>query len=323
MCLCVNLRWFEPLMPMKGAWSHFAEDLPNSWGCSMSRKSILCFVLLLLCGKGEQPVLAGDVSIRGDVVYGHKAGMALTFDVIQPENPNGAGILYMVSGGWVSFWIPPQGLVRAERSTPNWFEVLIDHGYTIFVVRHGSSPYFKVPDAVADVRRAVRFIRLHAADFNVDPNRLGVFGASAGGHLSLMLGTASDTGNPQSADPVERVSNRVQAVVAIFPPTRIDEFFKLKEQFPALDFPVEKADSVSPLLHVSSDDPPTLLIHGDKDELVPIDQSERIEAAFRNAKVPTELMVVPGAGHSFNQKEQIQAQNRMLEWFNTHLAKPE
>lgn len=288
----------------------------------MSRIWFLVLVLAFLLGSGGRPTNAGEVSIKRDVVYGHKAGMALTFDVLQPEKPNGAGILFMVSGGWISVWVPPEGLIRPNPATPNWFELLAEQGYTLFIVRHGSSPYFKVPDAVSDVRRAVRYIRLNSSDLGVDPNRLGVFGASAGGHLSLMLGTASDEGDPNSADPVERVGNRVQAVVAIFPPTRIDEFFKLKDRFPALDFPAEQADSVSPLLHVTSDDPPTLLIHGDKDELVPIVQSERIEAAFRDANVPTELLVIQGAGHGFVGEDQVRSQRKLVEWFNTHLAQP-
>ena len=128
------------------------------------------------------------VSITPDVVYGHKDGMALTFDVFTPAAPNGVGILNMVSGGWVSRWTPPD---RARAG----FEALLNAGFTVFSVRHGSSPRFKVPEAHADVRRAVRFVRLHASTYGVDPDRLGVYGGSAGGHLSLMLGLASDDGD--------------------------------------------------------------------------------------------------------------------------------
>ncbi|WP_437230625.1 alpha/beta hydrolase [Planctomicrobium sp. SH661] len=279
--------------------------------------ALLWISLLAQAARAEGPV------ITPDVVYGHKAGMALTYDVIRPEKPNGAGILFMVSGGWVSTWFPPEHLVGNAGQNPSPFNLLVDRGYTVFVVRHGSSPYFKVPDAVADVRRAVRFIRMHAADYGIDPNRLGVFGASAGGHLSLMLGTAADDGLPESNDPVEHASDRVQAVVAIFPPTKIDEFFKLKDQFPALAFPEHQAAEVSPLLHVSRDDAPTLLVHGDKDDLVPLSNSERIAAEFHKAEVPTELIVIPGAAHGFQGQDQIRCQNAMLDWFDKYLKKAE
>jgi len=278
---------------------------------------ILCLTLMVGMVQADSP------TITRDVIYGHKAGMALTYDVIQPEQANGAGILFMVSGGWVSTWFPPENIVRQNPAQPNQFELLVDKGYTLFIVRHGSSPYFKVPDAVVDVRRAVRFIRLHAADYGVDADRLGVFGASAGGHLSLMLGTASDSGTPDAKDPVDRVSDRVQAVVAIFPPARIDEFFPLKERFPALQFPEQQADTVSPLLHVSQDDPPTLLVHGDRDDLVPLNNSERMKTAFVQEKVPTELLIIRGAGHGFRGEDQINCQNAMLDWFDKYLQKKE
>lgn len=274
----------------------------------------LCLMILSASVRGESP------AITRDVIYGHKAGMALTYDVVRPENANGAGILFMVSGGWVSNWTPPESLVRPRRSSPNRFELLVDHGYTLFIVRHGSSPYFKVPDAVADVRRAVRFIRLHASDYDVDPDRLGVFGSSAGGHLSLMLGTTADAGNADSKDPVERVSDRVQAVVAMCPPSRVDELFPLKARYPALQFPEEQAEAVSPLPHASPDDAPTLLIHGDQDTLVPISHSQRMQTALTREQVPSELLVLPGAGHGFDKEDQIRSQDAMLEWFDKHLV---
>ena len=158
-------------------------------------------------------VSSAEVNVTPDVVYGHKFGMALTFDVYTPDvKPNGAGVLFMVSGGWYSRWSPPNG----EHP---FFKPLLDRGFTVFAVRHGSSPKFSIPEAVEDVRRSVRFIRAHSERFRIDPERLGVYGASAGGHLSLMLGTASDSGKPDAKDPVLRESDRVQAVVAWVAPT--------------------------------------------------------------------------------------------------------
>ncbi len=162
-------------------------------------KSQIVFVSLLIGFPGfVSTVRAEDgFEISTDHIYGHKAGMALTLDVVRPtENVNGIGLLYMVSRGFVSSYFDlDQAMATSKRRNGRFFS-LIDRGYTLFMVRHGSGPYFKVPDAVDDVRLSVRFIRMNADEFGVDPDRLGVFGNSAGGHLALMLGTTADNGDP-------------------------------------------------------------------------------------------------------------------------------
>ena len=256
-----------------------------------------------------------------DVVYGHKAGMALTYDVVKPAKPNGAAVLFMVSGGWVSGWSDPAPLVAGAMAGKdrNAFGMLLDRGFTLILVRHGSSPYFKVPDAVSDVRRAVRHIRLHAASQGIDPQRLGVFGGSAGGHLSLMLGTTSDAGNPASADPVEKVSNRVAAVTAYYPPTDLKDYMN-DQRFPATHFPADQCDAVSPIKHVTPDDAPSLLVHGGKDTLVVPGHSENIVAEFRKAGVATQLIMFPGAAHNFVDADEKAASTALVAWFEKHLS---
>ena len=151
--------------------------------------------------------------IETDLVYVHKHGLAMTMDLYRPESaPNGAAILFMVSGGWVSKWAPP------EQTKP-LFASYLGKGFTVFCVRHGSSPRYSIPEAIADVRRSVRYVRSRAEAFKVDPNRLGVMGMSAGGHLALMLGTTGDDGDASDKDPINRVSSRVAAVAALVPPT--------------------------------------------------------------------------------------------------------
>ncbi len=260
-------------------------------------------------------------SITTDQIYGHKAGMALTFDVVRPTgNANGVGLLYMVSGGWVSRYFDLEQAMSDSENQGGRFASLVDRGFTLFMVRHGSSPYFKVPDAVEDVRHALRYIRHHASDFGVDPDRLGVFGGSAGGHLSLMLGTASDKGDSDSEDPVGRTPARVAAVVAYFPPVDLRGLAGPSDRFPALDFDPDAAASISPILHVTSDDPPTLLIHGDKDTLAPMSNSERIRDAFEDANVPTQLIVMEGAGHGFRGQQGSQAAAALADWFERYLV---
>ncbi len=264
---------------------------------------------------------AGDVTIAADVVYGHKLGLAMTCDVFTPaENPNGAAVLFMVSGGWYSSWTPPE---QAQYR----FRPLTDKGFTVFAVRHGSSPKFSIAEAVADVRRSVRFIRSNAEDFGIDPKRIGVFGLSAGGHLSLMLGTASDEGNSDANDPIDRVSSRVDAVVAYVAPSDLrvmaqdaPERLSAYDRFPALQINVQQAESVSPLVYVTSDDAPTLLLAGAADELVPIEHSRNILAAFEKANVASELIEFNDAGHRFHGEDAQQASEAMVAWFVTHLA---
>jgi acetyl esterase/lipase len=265
---------------------------------------------------------ADDVKITPDVVYGHKDGLAMTFDVFAPSsNANGASILFMVSGGWYSQWVAP------DKALP-MFRPLVDAGFTVFAVRHGSSPKYGIPDAVADVRRGVRYIRTNAEQFGVDPNRLGVFGMSAGGHLSLMLGTASDEGDEKAEDPVLRASDRVQAVVAFVAPTdlrimvwKAEGHLPAYDQFPALNLSVEDGAKYSPLLNVTPDDPPTLLLVGKKDELVPIKHSEDIYAALKEKGVPCDLKVYENSAHGFVPDEAQQAMKAMVEWFQAHLVK--
>jgi len=256
---------------------------------------------------------AQDNGTIADVVYGHKAGMALTFDVFVPEAPNGAGILFMVSGGWVSRWSP------TEQARENW-EYLLRRGFTVFTVRHGSSPRFKVPEAHADVKLALRYISLHDGDFGVDRNRLGVFGGSAGGHLSLMLGLDTDDGDPTAEDEILRGAAKPAAVVAYFPPVDLRPLVGPSERFPALDFPDSLAASISPILFVSQDDPPVLLIHGDADQLVPIRNSEVMYAALREAGVTTEFIAIPHAGHGFRGDDSERARAALVEWFEKYLV---
>src|SRR6478672_829549 len=237
---------------------------------------------------------APDYKRTEDVIYGRKFGTALTMDVFRPKEPNGAAIVWVVSGGWFS----------SHDAVPKKFG---GGGFTMFAVVHGSQPRFTIEDAVQDLNRAIRFIRYHAKDYDIDPDRIGITGGSAGGHLSLMQGIKPADANEKSPDPVERVSSRVQAVACLFPPT---DFLNYGEPgkvawtttlnwLPA-PFDFEKSErtkksnpfslhfvkvgaeeqkaiakEVSPIYWVTEKAPPTLIIHGDEDKVVPIEQSRR------------------------------------------------
>jgi dipeptidyl aminopeptidase/acylaminoacyl peptidase len=167
-------------------------------------------------------------------------------------------------------------------------------------------------------------VRLNAKRFGVDPQRLGVTGASSGGHLSLMLGAAGDDGDPKAADEVLRTSDRVAAVVAYCPPTDIRPWTKPSssyyKNYPALQFDTAKAGDYSPRLLASRDDAATLLIHGDADTLVPLEHSQAMLAELKRNGVDAELLVLKGASHGFKGDQARQAADARVAWFVKKLA---
>jgi acetyl esterase/lipase len=275
---------------------------------------------------------------KEDVIYGRKFGTALTMDVFTPrEGAKGVGVILAVSGGFFS---------SHEAIQPGFIRPLTDRGYTVFAVVHGSQPRYTVPEIVADMNRAVRFIRHHAKDYGIDPARIGVCGASAGGHLSLMLGTAGDAGKPDARDPVDRESSRVQAVACFFPPTDFLNYGKAgNRKIHAIDhdppyraaFDYRELDpksrlwvpitddarleqiarQISPVYHVSPDDPPTLIIHGDQDRLVPLQQSELVVDKLKQAGVETKLIVKKGGAHGWPTIGMDAI--TFIDWFDEHL----
>lgn len=151
-----------------------------------------------------------------DVIYGRKAGMALTLDVFQPSAPNGYGVIFVVDGAWFSAHDPEPNKPSVQ---PDSYKSLLGRGYTVFAVVPSSQPEFAIPEIIPDLRRAVRFIRYNALKYGVKPDHLGIVGISAGGQLTLMIATQGLKGDASASDPVERADSSVQAVVCFFPPT--------------------------------------------------------------------------------------------------------
>jgi acetyl esterase/lipase len=303
-------------------------------------------VLFLLALSGAFATAAEPAPVpfnrQADVIYGRKFGVALTLDVFTPKkDANGAAAIFVVSGGWFS----GHDALNAPAG-PAFVNRLVERGYTVFAVVHGSQPKFTIPEVLQDLNRAVRFVRHNAAKYNVDPNRIGIYGGSAGGHLSLMQGTAGDTGKPDAKDPVDRESSRVQAVACFYPPTDFLNYGKegedalgrgiLKDYKAPFDFEEFDAKTksfiavteeqklaigrrIAPVNHVTPDDPPTLIIHGDADKLVPIQQAEIFVAKMKAAGVEAKLIVRPGAAHGW--KDLDKDLTHFADWFDAHLKK--
>lgn len=287
--------------------------------------------------KPSVPTPSAGFNRTEDVIYGRKHGLALTMDVFAPKGKaNGRGIIFCVSGGWFS---------SKESISPSFLKEFLARGYTVFTVVHGSQPKFTIPEVLDDMHRAVRFIRANAKAYGIDPDKLGIAGGSAGGHLSLMQGTAPLSGKPFAFDPVERQSSRVAAVACFFPPTDFLNYgkegevalgsgtlrdFKAPFDFHELDsrsksfVPVadearrrEIGKRISPVYSATKDDAPTLIIHGDADKLVPIQQAEVMVARLKEAGVPAELVVKKGRTHGWLGMEKDLV--TFADWFDKHL----
>lgn len=244
-------------------------------------------------------------------------GTAFTLDVFRPAKPNKAAVVFMMSGGWVS---DHSMLTTLGRGVEQIFGAA---GFTVFEVVHGAQPRYKVPEIVEQVRTAVRFIHSHAADYGVDPSRVGVSGISSGAHLSLMIAGSPDSG--------------VSAVAAIAPGTDLANWGKpgfLFSDDPAIvpflsalgiDPKASKDDikallqKLSPITLVNPKYPQTLIVHGDADKLVPLQQSQDMDQALAKAGVEHKLEVIPGGGH--DDKTFGPGLMKALQWFKERLLK--
>ncbi len=289
------------------------------WGLG----GLAALALLLLLG--VRAYLAVDFR-RTELVYGRRSGCALTLDVFEPGGRrNGRGLMVLNSGSWKS---------SHDGIEPRLFAPFLRRGYTLFVVSHGSQPRFLIQEIAEDVQRAVRFVRHRAAEYGCDPNRLGVIGGSSGGHLCLMLATCGGPGAAGATDPIDRESSAVQAVACFYPVTDLLNLGRSTENLgdggPPRSFrtafgptATNLADwkpiggALSPILHVTDRVPPTLIIHGGADTLVPLDQSERYVREVNAVGGTIQLLVRPGKKHGW--PTMVFDLFRMADWLDTHL----
>lgn len=288
----------------------------------------ISFVTLLL---GLLPLCAEEtfVAKRTEVIYGRKFGTALTLDIIQPVKPNGFGVCWMISGGFFS---------SHDGINPDFVRPLLARGYTVFAVVHGSQPKFTIPEITEDIHRAIRFVRHNATSYGVNPDRLGIFGSSAGGHLSLTMGTQGKPGPADAKDAVDRESSAVQAVAAFFPPTdflnwdapgddnvgvgRVGSQFKAAFG-PRSDTPESRqvlGREISPINFVTAKMTPTLILHGTADKLVPFRQAEIFVAKCREVGAPVKL--VPREGKDHGWPEMGKDLELFADWYDTYLRGP-
>jgi len=260
-----------------------------------------CLIAMSLASEA----MAQDPQMVRDIVYGHTDGMAMVYDVMSPAaNSNGAGVAFVISGGFLSS--REQQEFIAPIAHP-----LVDAGFTVFFLRHPSTPRYMAPEIYEALRLGMDHILANALRFNVDPARVGVMGMSTGGLLALLLGLDVD----------EAVSReRPSAVVAYMPVVDMRTEVGNVQATPSLGFPPELAPSLSPVDFISPDDPPVLFIHGVDDVVVPLEENSRRMLPLMHASGLTSELVTVEAGHElFSGEPKEIADQAVVTWFEAHL----
>jgi len=296
----------------------------------MKRVHLFSFSLLMFLTVCSSFLFSQEIKYSRiiDVLYGRKDGMALTMDVFQPEKPNGIGVVLLISAGWYS---------AHDKIDSDWLDrikQLLKKEETVFAIVHSSMPKYKIPDIQKDIERAVRFIRYNAEKWNIHPEKLGIVGHSSGGHLSLLhAATATDMASNVN-DPIDRISAKVNAAACFYPPTDFLYFGakgknalsnpRFQKFLPAFVNDVKDtiglaiiAEKVSPIKYVTAKMPPTLIITGTGDKLVPYMQSKLFIDKLNELNVPCKLELREGKDHGW--PDIAEEYKIVAEWFEKYL----
>jgi acetyl esterase/lipase len=243
------------------------------------------------------------VQVEKNIEYARASGESLQLDIYRPKQVQKKlpVIIWLYGGGWEfgsKFYCPIAFMATQQVA--------------IVSINYRLDGVAKFPAQIYDCKGAVRWLRANADKYNLDADRIGILGASAGGHLGLLLATTA--GNPKMEGDVGgnlNFSSKVQCVCAFYPPTDLNRLVSdpktrtspnglvAKLLGGAVADNVDKADFASPINYVTKDCPPIFLMHGGADTLVPPDQSEVFYTALQKAGVDSQLIIVPGKGHGF------------------------
>jgi len=262
-----------------------------------------------------------------DTVYGEVHGTGLLMDVFTPKTkPNGLAIIDVVSGAWYS----DRGKLR-DHMMAQVYPIFCSRGYTVFAVRPGSRTRYTGSEMAAHLKMGIRYVKQHASDYKFDPERIGITGGSAGGHLATLVSVTPEEGNPEASSPLLRHSTNLKAAAVFFPPTDFLDWDGKPANFGILgdllflggvkghseDELKERAAQLSPARLVKSPPIPFLIIHGDADPLVPLQQSRKMVEALKAGGGSAELIVKKGGGHPWMTIfEEVKV---MADWFDQHL----
>lgn len=234
-----------------------------------------------------------------DVEYGKVGNRPLLLHIAQPDpapkKPMPA-VVYLHGGGWMT---------ERSKASPN--APLVKRGYFTVNVDYRLTDEAIFPAQIQDVKAAVRWLRANAKAYNIDPNRIGVWGHSAGGHLAALLGTSGgvaelegDGGSPGQSSRVQAVVNLAGVIDVLKQPWAQDDPHTAAGRLVggAVKDKPDLVRQTNPMTYITKDDPPVLTVHGEKDTAVPLIQSEALHEALQKAGVPSQLVIVPGYGHN-------------------------
>jgi dienelactone hydrolase len=312
------------------------SDFVLHGGRQMKRRALFAVTIVFIALFANS--VQAEPRVEKNVVYGMYSGLALLMDVHYPDKPNGYGLLLIPGSGWHA----PQGYdaialkdgAECCNSLFVFIPSLLRSGYTLFIINHRAAPRFRFPAAVEDAQRAVRFVRSHAKDYGISAERIGAVGYSSGAHLVTMLGVLDGSGNSTDPDPVNRLSARVQCVVAnalradLRSASGVTISFVGQPPANAIGgqdpIATEAYRVASPISHVTRASAPLLLIHGDADNAIPLQQSEAMLTAMQQAGAPVKLIRVPGGGHDFAREvsqhpEWPNVFGESVRWLDDHL----
>lgn len=259
---------------------------------------------------------ARNVKITRDVEYGKAGERSLKLDLYQPAKPAAKKlpcIVWIHGGGWRGGNKASGSRLLGFVRTGNYVGVSV--GYRL----SGEAVW---PAQIHDCKAAIRWVRTNAEEHGINPERIGLWGSSAGGHLVSLLATSSDVKELEGENGSPGVSSRVKCVVDYCGPTKMTVF-----KHPAVMqlFGSEKAHKThakiaSPATHVTKDDPPILIVHGTQDNVVPIAQAELFHKKLNEAGVDATFVKMEGGGHGIGGKE---ITSRVAAFFDKHLRDQE
>ncbi len=261
------------------------------------------------------------LNVDRDIEYGRAGDRPLLLDMVRPKEPKAERlpvIAFIHGGGWRN-GDKAGGISRVAELAAEGNYVGVSIGYRL----SGEATW---PAQIHDCKAAIRFLRANAAKYGIDPDRIGVWGSSAGGHLVNMLGTSGDVKELEGECGTPGVSSRVTCVVPFCGPADFLAVQRIEGgREPSavsallggkLDEKKAEAKAASPITYVSADDPPFLIVHGTADTTVPYDQAQRLQAALQKAGVNVSLLSIDGGGHGIGGPE---VTRRVKAFFDKHL----
>jgi len=275
-----------------------------------------------------RPVDPSSVLFFPDICYGTADGIALFLDILRPAMPSREAlpvVMHIHGGGWYTGdkrWVAQgQQLVR-----PNL--LFASHGFFTISVNYRLSHQACFPAQLEDVKAAVRWVRAQASHYHLDAEHIGVWGNSAGGHLAALLGFTADLPNLEGKSGSPGYSSRVQAVVDLWgamelsamwthTPETIQGITQLVGTSPHTH--PDLLRRASPMTYLHKDAPPFLIVHGEQDKLVPVEQSDMLYHALQDAGVQATFLRIPEEGHDFGGTRLAEVEQIMLTFFSQHL----